>query len=122
MGELPAHDLVGAASSALVAGLDSPGPRAVAALTRAEAAHDVGELARWIHRSHSRGPALTVRLAELDHAYNTLEYGGRTAAQTDAEVTAEARRLAAGLRPQLRETPWPQGLQGLAGLRHDGYS
>ncbi|MFE7672311.1 hypothetical protein ACFU5N_08830 [Streptomyces albidoflavus] len=44
IGELSAHDLVGAACDALVAGLDSPTLRSLAALTRAEAAYDVREL------------------------------------------------------------------------------
>ncbi|QOZ98116.1 hypothetical protein DI273_01470 [Streptomyces violascens] len=131
--------LVGAACDALVAGLDSPTPRRLAALTRAEAAYDVRELlpgaldelglvrpppgstagqeaatrvlcrrllqgelapralAFWPHRSHGHELPLTARLAELDDAYDRTGYGGPTAAELDAEVTAEARRLGAGL-------------------------
>jgi hypothetical protein len=50
-----------------------------------------------IHQRHGHELALTERLAALDDEYDTLEYGDRTAAQVDAEVTAEARRLAAHL-------------------------
>ncbi|MET7511201.1 hypothetical protein [Streptomyces albidoflavus] len=138
IGELPAPDLVQAACDALVAGLDSPTLRRLAALTRAEAGYDVRELlpgaldelglvcpvpgstagqeaaarvfcrrllrgelspralAFWAHRSHGHDLPLTARLAELDDAYDMTEYGGPTAAELDAEVTAEARRLAAG--------------------------
>lgn len=48
-----------------------------------------------IHQHHGHELVLTERLAELDDEYDTLENGDRTAAQIDAEVTAEARRLAA---------------------------
>ncbi|MGW5931902.1 hypothetical protein ACWF2L_37545, partial [Streptomyces anulatus] len=48
-----------------------------------------------IHQRHGHELALTEPLAELDDEYDTLEYGDKTAAQIDAEVTAEARRLAA---------------------------
>ncbi|MGG7612538.1 hypothetical protein ACQ5JZ_24570 [Streptomyces sp. ZG43] len=131
--------LVGAACDALVAGLDSPTPRRLADLTRAEAAYDVRELlpgaldelglvrpppgstagqeaaarvlcrrllqgelspralAFWPHRSHGHELPLTARLAELDDAYDRTGYGGPTVAELDAEVTAEARRLGAGL-------------------------
>ncbi|MFJ1656894.1 hypothetical protein ACIOC2_37240 [Streptomyces sp. NPDC088337] len=44
MGEIDAVDVVSAACDALVAGLDSPGLRALAACTRAEADYDVHEL------------------------------------------------------------------------------
>lgn len=130
-----AYDVVMAACDALAAGLDSPGLRALAACTRAEAAYDVHELlpdaldelgltfypvdseagaeaavralaprvltgelsprefTRRIHRRHGYELALTEELAALDDEYDTLEYGDRTAAQIDAEVTAEARRL-----------------------------
>jgi len=132
-------NVVSAACDALVAGLDSPGLRILAACTRAEADYDVhallpealeelgltfypvaseggqeaaaralarrvlaGELTPReftfrIHQRHGHELALTERLAALDDEYDTLEYGDRTAAQVDAEVTAEARRLAAHL-------------------------
>ncbi|MFJ5811955.1 hypothetical protein [Streptomyces sp. NPDC093093] len=48
-----------------------------------------------IHQRHGHGLPLTERLAELDDEYDILEYGDRTVDQVDAEVTAEARRLAA---------------------------
>ncbi|WP_434587388.1 hypothetical protein [Streptomyces sp. A5-4] len=44
MGDVRASDVVSAACDALVAGLDSPGLRILAALTRAEADYDVHEL------------------------------------------------------------------------------
>ncbi|MFG2949785.1 hypothetical protein [Streptomyces adustus] len=82
MGEIRAHDVVHAACDALVAGLDTPGLRILAACTRAEADYDVHDL-------------LPAALAELDDEYDTLEYGDRALDQVDAEVTTEARRLAA---------------------------
>ncbi|MFF3604310.1 hypothetical protein [Streptomyces sp. NPDC002463] len=136
-GEISASDVVNAACDALVAGLDTPGLRILAARTRAEADYDVhdllppalaelgltfhpvasragheaaaralarrmlaGELKPWeltfrVHRRYGHELPLTERLAELDDEYAILEYGDRTADQVDAEVTAEARRLAA---------------------------
>ncbi|WP_129842988.1 hypothetical protein [Streptomyces sp. RFCAC02] len=44
MGEITAIDVVNAACDALVAGLDTPGLRILAACTRAEAVHDVHDL------------------------------------------------------------------------------
>ncbi|MFD0385793.1 hypothetical protein ACFQ2B_35920 [Streptomyces stramineus] len=44
IGEIRATDVVNAACDALVAGLDSPALRILAACTRAEAIHDVPEL------------------------------------------------------------------------------
>ncbi|MFD4664841.1 hypothetical protein [Streptomyces halstedii] len=44
MGEVRASDVVDAACEALVAGLDTPGLRVLAACTRAEADYDVHEL------------------------------------------------------------------------------
>ncbi|MEV0492262.1 hypothetical protein [Streptomyces atratus] len=44
MGEIRASDIVNAACDALVAGLDTPGLRVLAACTRAEADYDVHEL------------------------------------------------------------------------------
>ncbi|MET8450888.1 hypothetical protein [Streptomyces sp. NPDC005209] len=52
------------------------------------------DFVRRIHHRHGHDLALTRRLAELDDEYDTLEHGDRTAAEIDAEVTAEARRLA----------------------------
>ncbi|MFH8491032.1 hypothetical protein [Streptomyces longisporoflavus] len=136
MGEGRASDVVDAACDALVAGLDTPGLRILAACTRAEADYDVhdllpaaldelglpfypmaddagqeaaaralarrmlagelapGEFTFRIHRRYGHELPLTERIAELDDEYEVLEYGDRTAAQIDAEVTAEARRLA----------------------------
>lgn len=59
-----------------------------------------GELRPWeftfrIHQRHGHELPLTERLAELDDEYDILEYGDRTLDQVNAEVTAEARRLAA---------------------------
>ncbi|MFB6900409.1 hypothetical protein [Streptomyces hydrogenans] len=48
-----------------------------------------------IHQRHGHELALTERLAALDDEYDILEYGDRTVDQVDAEVAAEARRLAA---------------------------
>ncbi|MGW9673196.1 hypothetical protein ACWGUN_08475 [Streptomyces koyangensis] len=53
-------------------------------------------LAFWAHRSHGHELPLTARLAELDDAYDLTEYGDSTLAELDTEVTAEARRPAAG--------------------------
>ncbi|MCX4631327.1 hypothetical protein [Streptomyces sp. NBC_01443] len=138
VGEIPASDVVSAACDTLVAGLDSPGLRVLAACTRAEADYDVhfllpealdelglilypatseagqeaaaralarrmlaGELKPWeltfrINQRYGHELPLAERLAELDDEYAFLEYGGdKAVAQIDAEVTAEARRLAA---------------------------
>ncbi|MGW7081596.1 hypothetical protein [Streptomyces sp. NPDC054866] len=138
IGEARATDVVGAACEALVAGLDSPALRILAACTRGEAEYDVPdllpaaldelgltfyprdseagreaavraladqmlagrltprELALRIHQRFGHQLPLAERLAELDDEYDILEYGDRTPAQIDAEVTAEARRLASG--------------------------
>ncbi|MFE2504591.1 hypothetical protein [Streptomyces rubiginosohelvolus] len=58
-----------------------------------------GDLKPWeltfrIHQRYGHELSLTERLAELDDEYGILEYGDRTVDQVDAEVTAEARRLA----------------------------
>ncbi|WP_245791791.1 hypothetical protein [Actinacidiphila rubida] len=136
MGEIRASEVVDAACAALVAELDTPGLRILAACTRAEADYDVHDLlpaalaelgltfypigsqagqeaaaralARHmlageltpreftfrIHQRYGHELPLTERLAELDDEYDVLEYGDRTVGQVDAEVTAEARRLA----------------------------
>ncbi|MBC2906260.1 hypothetical protein H4N64_32935 [Streptomyces sp. PSKA01] len=136
MGEIRASEVVSAACDALVAGLDTPGLRTLAACTRAEADYDVHDLlptalaelglsfypvaskvgqeaaaralARHmlageltpreftlrIHQRYGHELPLTERLAELDDEYDILEYGDRTMDQVDAEVAAEARRLA----------------------------
>jgi hypothetical protein len=136
IGEIRANDVVTAACDALVAGLDSPALRTLAACTRAEADYDVPELlppaidelgltfysigsqagqeaaaralagqmlageltprelAFRIHQRFGHQLPLAERLAELDDEYDIIEYGDRTLAQVDAEVTAEARRLA----------------------------
>jgi hypothetical protein len=136
IGEIRANDVVVAACDALVAGLDNPALRTLAACTRAEADYDVPELlppaldelgltfypvgshagqeaaaralagqmlagkltprelAFRIHQRFGHQLPLAERLAELDDEYDIIEYGDRTLAQVDAEVTAEARRLA----------------------------
>jgi hypothetical protein len=137
IGEIRANDVVGAACDALVAGLDSPTLRILAACTRAEADYEVPEilpaaldelglsfypvgsqagqeaaaralarqmlageltpreLAFRIHQRFGHELDLAEQLAELDDEYDILDYGGgRTPAEVDAEVTAEARRLA----------------------------
>ncbi|MFE9427745.1 hypothetical protein ACFYNO_32835 [Kitasatospora sp. NPDC006697] len=137
IGEIRAGDVVTAACDALVAGLDSPALRALAACTRAEADYDVPEilpsaldelglafyavgsvagqeaaaralagqmlageltppeLAFRIHQRFGHELPLAERLAELDDEYDMLDYGGgRAPSEVDAEVTAEARRLA----------------------------
>ncbi|MEV0848961.1 hypothetical protein AB0J21_24345 [Streptomyces sp. NPDC049954] len=136
VGEIRSAGVVAAACSALVAGLDSPGLRVLAARTASEADYEVPELppvalaelglvfypvaspagreaatralarrllaggltarefTRRLHRRDGHELPLTERLAELDDAYDILEYGDSTAAQVDAEVLAEARRLA----------------------------
>ncbi|QIP87558.1 hypothetical protein GLX30_30025 [Streptomyces sp. Tu 2975] len=137
LGEVRASDVVDAACDALVAGLDTPGLRVLAACTRAEADHDIhallpealdelgltfypvagdagqeaavralarrmlaGELTprQFTFRIHERFGhelPLTERLAELDDEYDIIDHGDRTVDQVDAEVTAEAGRLAA---------------------------
>ncbi|GAA3192342.1 MULTISPECIES: hypothetical protein [Streptomyces] len=52
------------------------------------------ELAFRAHQRFGHELALAERLAELDDEYDILEYGDRTPAQIDADVTAEALRLA----------------------------
>ncbi|MEU9304853.1 hypothetical protein [Streptomyces sp. NPDC048269] len=149
VGEIPASDVVSAACDALVAGLDSPGLRVLAACTRAEADYDVldllpvaldelglvfypvaseagriaavralarrmlaGELTPWeltfrIHQRYGHGLPLTERLAELDDEYAILEYRDTAMAEVDAEVRAEARRLAAWPRVPTEPTDAP---------------
>ncbi|MEU7164459.1 hypothetical protein AB0A70_07410 [Streptomyces morookaense] len=84
--EIPAADVVSAACDALVAGLDSPALQTLAACTRAEADR--------IHQRFGHGLPPTRRLAAFDDEYRILEYGDRTPAHIDADVTAEALRLA----------------------------
>jgi hypothetical protein len=137
MGEIRASDVVNAACDALVAGLDTPGLRILAACTRAEADYNIHELlpealielglvfhpiasdagqeaaaralarrmlageltlrefTSRIHQRYGHQLPLTERLAELDDEYDILEYGNRTVDQVDADVTAQAQRLAA---------------------------
>ncbi|MFH8597433.1 hypothetical protein [Streptomyces rimosus] len=52
------------------------------------------ELAFRIHQRFGHELPLAERLAELDDEYDVLEYSDRTPAQVDADVTAEALRLA----------------------------
>ncbi|APU43496.1 hypothetical protein [Streptomyces sp. TN58] len=136
VGDISASEVVNSACDALVAGLDTPSLRILAACTRAEADYDVhdllppalaelgltlhpasgetgqeaavraiarrmlaGELQPWeltfrIHRRYGHELPLAERLAELDDEYGMLEDGDEAVAQIDAEVTAEARRLA----------------------------
>ncbi|MFF2194299.1 hypothetical protein [Streptomyces sp. NPDC058157] len=135
-GEISASEVVSAACDALVAGLDTPGLRILAACTRAEADYDVhdllppaldelglnlhpaagvagqeaaaralarrmlsGEMKPWeltfrIRQRYGHELPLTQRLAELDDEYALLEDRDRDVERVDAEVTAEARRLA----------------------------
>ncbi|MFD5149252.1 hypothetical protein [Streptomyces sp. NPDC058401] len=137
VGEVTGSDVVDVACDALVAGLDTPGLRVLAACTYAEASYDVhdllpaalhelglvfypfeggagreaaasalarrmlagaftpSEFTLRIHRRYGHEPPLTRRLAELDDAYDILEYGDRTVDEVDAEVRAVARTLAA---------------------------
>ncbi|MGW9131361.1 hypothetical protein [Streptomyces sp. NPDC055681] len=53
------------------------------------------ELTFRTHQRYGHELPLTERLAELDDEYDTIDYGDRTVDQVAAEVTAEARRLAA---------------------------
>ncbi|WP_344117775.1 hypothetical protein [Streptomyces blastmyceticus] len=146
IGGIRAIKVVDAACNALIAGLDSPTLRTLAACTRAEAGYDVPELlpkalselgldfypydsdagreaaaralagqmlagemtprelAFHIHQNFGHELPLAERLAELDDEYDILEYGDRTAEQVDAEVAAEARRLADHPRVSLEPT------------------
>lgn len=138
IGELRAWDVVAAACDALVAGLDSPGLRLLAACTRGEADYDVHdllpaalgelnlshhpdgdvagqeaavralarrtlagaltprELTSRMHQRYGHELPLAEYLAALDDEYDILEYGDADVSRIDAEVRAEARRLAAG--------------------------
>ncbi|MFF3660264.1 hypothetical protein [Streptomyces olivochromogenes] len=149
MGEIRATDVVTAACDALVAGLDSPALRILAARTRAEADyavpdllppaldelgltfHPAGgvagqeaaaralaarmlsgeltprELAFRIHQRFGHELPLTEQLANLDDDYDALEYGHRTQTQVDADVTAEALRLAQHTRVPTEPTDPP---------------
>ncbi|MFF4409536.1 hypothetical protein ACFY2W_15610 [Streptomyces sp. NPDC001262] len=51
------------------------------------------DLAFRVHNRFGHELPLTRRLAELDDEYRILEYGDRTLAHIDADVTAEAMRL-----------------------------
>ncbi|MFE0046149.1 hypothetical protein [Streptomyces albireticuli] len=136
IGGVPAVKVVDAACDALVAGLDSPTLRSLAACTRAEADFDVPELvpealdelgldfhpygsdagreaaaralagrmlademsprelAFRIHQLFGHGLPLAEPLADLDDVYDSLGCTDRTVEEVDAEVVAEARRLA----------------------------
>ncbi|MFF9483162.1 hypothetical protein [Streptomyces sp. NPDC014733] len=61
------------------------------------------ELAFRVHQRFGHELALAERIAELDDEYDILEYGDRTPAQVDADVTAEALRLAQ--RPRVPTEP-----------------
>jgi hypothetical protein len=52
------------------------------------------ELTGYAHQLFGHEPALTRRLAELDDEYDIIGSGHRTVDEVDAEVLAEARRLA----------------------------
>ncbi|MGW0860015.1 tyrosinase family protein [Streptomyces sp. NPDC002690] len=54
------------------------------------------ELALRIHQRFGHQLPLAESFSELDDEYDIVEYGDRTSAQLDAEVTAQARRLAYG--------------------------
>lgn len=62
------------------------------------------ELALRIHQRFGHQLPLAKRLAELDDEYDIVEYGNRTLAQLDTEVTAEAQRLARGRPDQNRHS------------------
>ncbi len=136
VGAARAYDAVRAACDALVAGLDGPALRSLAACTRGEADYDVpyllptaleelgldvhpagssasheagvralagqvlsGDmtpraLAFEVHRLFGHQLPIADRLAELDDDYDLLDVTRRTPAQVDADVIAEARRLA----------------------------
>lgn len=79
MGEVRASDVVNAACDALVAGLDTPGLRTLAACTRAEADYDVHDL-------------LPAALDELGLTF----YPVGSEARQEAAVRALARRVLAG--------------------------
>ncbi len=51
------------------------------------------ELAFQIHQRFGHKLPLAERLAALDDEYDILEYGDRTPAQVDADVTAEAQQF-----------------------------
>lgn len=59
-----------------------------------------GQFAFCVHQRCGHALPLTERLARLDDEYCMGEYSRCTALRLDAEVTAEARRLAARLAPQ----------------------
>ncbi|MCQ8774907.1 hypothetical protein [Streptomyces telluris] len=136
LGEVRAPEVVDAACDALLAGLDSPALRSLAACTRAEADYDAPELlptalgelgltfyprgsdagreavahslvrrmlagemtpqelASRIHRQFGHDLPLAERLAAFHDEYDILEYGDKTEEEVDAEVLAEAHRLA----------------------------
>ncbi|MFJ9907482.1 hypothetical protein ACIRVK_32125 [Streptomyces sp. NPDC101152] len=79
MREIPAHDVVRAACDALVAGLDSPALRILAACTRAEADYDLPDL-------------LPPALDEL----GLTSYPMDSVAGQEAAARALARRMLAG--------------------------
>ncbi|MFG2715392.1 hypothetical protein ACGFX2_33290 [Streptomyces goshikiensis] len=51
------------------------------------------DLALRVHQRFGHQLPLAERLAELDDEYDIIEYGDRTLAELDAEVTAEAQAL-----------------------------
>ncbi|MFF0561303.1 hypothetical protein ACFYUZ_35160, partial [Streptomyces sp. NPDC004266] len=97
MGEVRAIEVVNAACDALVAGLDTPGLRTLAALTRAEADYDVHDL-------------LPAALDELGLTfYPVADEAGREAA-----ARALARRMLAGeLTPREFTEPFSSCLCGV---------
>ncbi|MER5486402.1 hypothetical protein ABT024_24760 [Streptomyces sp. NPDC002812] len=50
-----------------------------------------------IHARYGHALPLAERLAELDDEYDSIDFGDRTMAEVDAEVMAEARKLAGRL-------------------------
>jgi hypothetical protein len=71
-------------------GADEAAPRALTAqLLRGELSPR--ELASKTHQHYGHGLPLVEHLAELDDAYDVIEYTDRTADEIDAEVFAEAR-------------------------------
>lgn len=67
------------------------------------------ELTSRIHQRYGHELPLTERLAELDDEYDVLDYGNATVDEVDAEVTAEARRLAA-THPQVPAEPMDRAI------------
>jgi len=88
LGELGLAPIVRDSDAAREAAVSALAARLVAGLITPR------ELASAAHLAFGHRLALTERLAELDDEYDILEYSGRTTDDVDADVIAEARRLA----------------------------